>query len=181
MVLALQKSRPVVLSRFDLPDAPELMVHSCEDCACPVRQRDRLRPCGTGQSDVIDEAGQWVRAREIVEVHVDQEHRALFNPLGQGGVVVVNQAAHEIYNSFTEPATFKDVRTGWPGDGDGADQISRRLSHLEIIHRARPHPAGRVRCRARSGQDADRVAARDQRLQPALPVLLRGEVRREDG
>ena len=141
MVLALQKSRPVVLSRFDLPDAPELMVHSCEDCACPVAANETdCGPFGTGQSDVIDEADQWVRAREIVEVHVDQEHRALFNPLGQGGVVVVNQAAHEIYNSFTEPATFKDVRTGWPGDGDGADQISRRLSHLEIIHRAHRTP-----------------------------------------
>src|SRR6185312_7356092 len=119
----------------------ELMIHSCEDCACPVAaDKTDCGPLRTDQFGAIDEDDQWVRAREIVEVRVDQEHRALFNPLGQGGVVVVNRAAHEIYDGFTEPATFKDVRTGWPGDGNDADQISRRLSRLEMIHRAHRTP-----------------------------------------
>jgi uncharacterized protein len=127
------------------------MVHSCEDCACPVpaNEADCWSPC-SGQCDTIDDAGQWVRARDVVDVHVDQEHRALFNPLGQGGVVVVNHSAHEIYDSFSQPATFEDARTAWSGDGAEADQISRRLSHLEIIHHADriPHPDFGARPRA---------------------------------
>ena len=34
---------PVVLSRFDLPDAADLMVSSCEDCACPVSRSGDLK------------------------------------------------------------------------------------------------------------------------------------------
>jgi uncharacterized protein len=137
MVRAGEKGRPVALSRFDLPGAAELMVHSCEDCACPVT--DGGADCHAhdeGQPEIIDDIDRWVRGREIVEVLLDQDHRALFNPLGRGGVVVVNRPAHQIYDSFRQPTTFKDARTAWPDDGDDADQISRRLSRLEMIHRA---------------------------------------------
>ena len=107
----MEKSSPFVLSRFEMPNAPELMVHSCEDCACPVlsNEADCHSP-GAGQFDSIDDASKWIRAREIVEMRIDQEHQALFNPLGRSGVVVVNRAAHQIYDSFRHPATFKDAR-----------------------------------------------------------------------
>ena len=72
-------------------------------------------------------------------MQVNPENRALFNPLGRGGVVVVNRPAHEIYASFRRPATFKEVRIAWPGDGSDADQISRQLRRLEMIH-----PAGQA-------------------------------------
>jgi uncharacterized protein len=73
-------------------------------------------------------------------MRIDQEHQALFNPLGRSGVVVVNRAAHQIYDSFRHPATFKDARIAWPGDGDDADQTSQRLIRLDMIHRTDQMP-----------------------------------------
>ena len=140
MIRAQEESRPVALSRFDLPDTQELMVHSCEDCACPVTDNHVDCPSlDVGQPDVTDDIGKWIRGREVVEVRVNPENQALFNPLGRGGVVVVNRPAHEIYASFQRPATFKEVRIAWPGDGSDADQISRQLRRLEMIH-----PAGQA-------------------------------------
>lgn len=134
MVQAPERGRPVALSRFDVPDAAELLVHSCEDCACPVTDAgvdDQIH--AAGQSEVIDDISLWVQGREIIGVPVDPEHGALFNPLGRGGVVVVNRPARQIYDSYRQPATFKDARTAWPGDGDDADRVSRRLHRLEMI------------------------------------------------
>src|SRR5580658_5144873 len=71
--------RPVALSRFDIPGAQELMVHSCEDCACPVTESEvSYRPFA---ADTETDSSHWIRAREIVEIPVDGEHKALFNPL----------------------------------------------------------------------------------------------------
>jgi uncharacterized protein len=124
--------RPVALSRFDIPGAQELMVHSCEDCACPVTESEvSYRPFA---ADTETDSSHWIRAREIVEIPVDGEHKALFNPLGRGGVVVVNREAGQIYDCFALPVTFKDVRAAWPGTGDDADHISRQLTQLELIH-----------------------------------------------
>ena len=114
MIRALQKGSPFALSRFDLPDAQELMVHSCEDCACPVTRNDADRHWI--DTEVIEDTDLWIRGREVVEVRVDDEHQVLFNPLGRGGAVIVNRQAHQIYDSFRHPATFKDVRVAWPGD-----------------------------------------------------------------
>ena len=130
MIRALQKGSPFALSRFDLPDAQELMVHSCEDCACPVTHNDADHHWT--DPEVIGDTDLWIRGREVVEVRVDDEHQVLFNPLGRGGAVIVNRQAHQIYDSFRHPATFRDVRIAWPD----ADQISRRLSRFELIHRA---------------------------------------------
>jgi uncharacterized protein len=143
MIRAQKKGVPVALSRFDLPDGQELMVHSCEDCACPVstHEADCQLP-DSAKLDGIDHTIQWVRSSEITEIPVDQEHRALFNPLGRGGVVVVNRAGRQILDRFRLPATVHDVRTAWPGDYRQADQISLRLIRSEMVHRADqvPHP-----------------------------------------
>lgn len=141
MVRVQKKGRPVALSRFDMSDTQQLMVHSCEDCACPVTDNHVDRwSLDMGQPDITDDDGRWIHSREVVEVQVDPENRALFNPLGRGGVVVVNRPAHEIYASFRRPATFKEVRIAWPGDDSDADQISRQLRRLEMIHRADQAP-----------------------------------------
>src|SRR5580658_1400838 len=111
-MVRVQKGMPVALSRFDLSDAQELLVHSCEDCACPVSNRETdYLPLDAAQAEVIDDTARWVRGREITEIHLDEEHRALFNPLGRGGVVVVNQAAQQILDHFRRPVTVGEVRT----------------------------------------------------------------------
>jgi uncharacterized protein len=117
------------------------MVHSCEDCACPVTDNHVDCPSSDAeQADVTDDTGPWVCGREVVEIQVDQENRALFNPIGRGGVVVVNRSAQEIYASFRRPATLEQVRIGWPGVGSDADQVSRKLGRLDMIHPASQRP-----------------------------------------
>lgn len=108
--------RAVVLSRFDLPDAADLMVSSCEDCACPV----------TGSAPVLSSAipvepdvVRWTRAADTVESRLDDDHTLLFNPLGSYGVVVVNQPAYDIYAGAAE---------------DEANTVLRTLASLELVH-----------------------------------------------
>jgi uncharacterized protein len=135
------RARAIVLSRFDLPDAEQLLVHSCEDCACPVSdQRGTPR---TGISAAVSPAGsatasgQWVSS-DALDVALDVEHRMLFNPTGRGGVVVVDEPAYRVFRSFTRPAHVWDARLAWP---DGCDDVFRRLSDLELIHPVGEPPA----------------------------------------
>jgi uncharacterized protein len=139
MTPAQRTRRAVALSSFDLPDAQELALHGCEDCACPVSEDRSFRtPSVLPAADMTD-TSRWVCGREIVEIQLDQEHQVLFNPLGRGGAVVVNEPAYRIFRSFQQPTTFRDVQVGWPEGNDEAEDIFRRLSGLEMIH-----PAGQV-------------------------------------
>jgi uncharacterized protein len=128
--------RAVALSKFDLPDAADLLVHNCEDCACPVSDdqafRQQLRPqvpAGAGNE-------QWVRAADAVEFPLDAEHRLLFNPLGDGGVVVVNELTYSILRDFARPAALGDVVSRRPGYDDEVNDVFRRLGQLQLIHPA---------------------------------------------
>ena len=147
----------VVLSMFDLPDADDLLVHSCEDCACPVSDnlasRHQVAPPGPAVSDDI----RWVCASEVVEFPLDPGHRLLFNPLGSGGIVVVNDPAYAIFRGFARPMTSGDVARSRPGDGEEVDRIFRRLSQLQVIH-----PFGRpLTSQIPRWPGADGLAARD--------------------
>ena len=143
MVRAQEKDRPVVLSRLDLPDSRESLVYACEDCACPVSY-DPGRNENTASLPTIDSEGQWIRGREVIEVRLDDEHVALFNPVGSGGVAVINRPAHRIYTGFRQPATFKDAETAWPGLGEDVTQVTTRLAQLEMIHLADQMPGPRI-------------------------------------
>jgi uncharacterized protein len=114
------RAQAVVLSRFDLPDAADLMVSSCEDCACPVsRYTPALsRPAAPDADDI-----RWVHAAGTVESRLDDDHRLLFNPLGSYGVVVVNQPAYDVYASVSR-------RSDGPEDQD----VLQALAGLELIH-----------------------------------------------
>lgn len=132
------RRRAVALSSFDLPDAPELLVHGCEDCACPVsdtRERHAAPPV-TGA-----DPRPWVRGTGVVEMELDPGHRLLFNPAGRGGVVVVNEPAHQIFQCFQPPTTIRDVRAAWPEPEAGAGEVLARLSQFDLIHPAGQPPA----------------------------------------
>lgn len=130
----------VALSSLDLPDGEELLLHSCEDCACPVSDgglspvRHRVSPV-----QAMADTNPWVCGHEVLELQVDPEHKLLFNPVGRGGAVVVNELAHQIFDCFRRPATPGDVLKGWPGRRSDVTDIFTRLGQLEIIH-----PAGQT-------------------------------------
>lgn len=132
MTPAQRERRAVVISSFDLPGGPELLLHSCEDCACPVSDN---RSLGIAEvPPVAVGAVRWVAGREVIEIPLDSGHRLLFNPVGRGGVVVVNDDAHRIFRCFRRPATVTDVQATWPWRPDDVAETSTRLSRAEMIH-----------------------------------------------
>jgi uncharacterized protein len=131
--------RGVVLSTFDMPGAQELLLHSCEDCACPVSGDHGLRPPGPAPSVATDDTSHWVSGREVTEIQLDPHHQILFNPVGRGGVVVVNDPAYRVFRRFQQPTTFRAVESSSPEPSDDVEKVFRRLSQLEMIH-----PLGQV-------------------------------------
>jgi uncharacterized protein len=128
-----QPRRPAVaLSRFDLPDAHDLLVRSCEDCACAVSASPPDNGLPRWPAGLA--SGPWVQARDVAEFGLDDEHRLAFNPLGPAGVVVLNRPAQEIFREFARPATLTAVeqRRGEPGDDTA--RIFRRLAELDLLH-----------------------------------------------
>lgn len=128
------RRRAMALSSFDLPDAYELMVSSCEDCACAVSDNlagepRALPPFPAGSDDY-----RWVCGSDIAEFPLNAEHRLLFNPLGSAGVVVVNEPAYEIFRAFQAPTAVADVRQSRPGYGEEVTSIFRRLGQLQLIY-----------------------------------------------
>jgi uncharacterized protein len=110
----------VVLSRFDLPDDADLMVSSCEDCACPVSGYHSDLP---RRATLVADGARWVQAADTVESRLDRDHRLLCNPLGSCGVVVVNQAAYDAYSGVERAA-----------DGAESEDVLQTLANLELIH-----------------------------------------------
>jgi len=143
------RRRAVALSKFDLPDASELLVHSCEDCACPVSDDQTVTHQVLPPLPAASDDSRWVCASDAVEFPLDTEHRLLFNPLGPGGVVVVNELAYQIFRDFLRPVTPGEVARSRHGHSEEVDEIFRRLGQLNLIHPVglQPRPrfeAGRI-------------------------------------
>jgi uncharacterized protein len=123
----------MALSRFDIPGDFGLMVASCEDCACAVSD------AGTGRWQAMLSApseaddGWWVRDGHVTELPLGGEHQMLFNPLGSGGVAVINEPARDIFRAFETPVTIADVRRERPGRDAEVTEIFRRLRQLQFI------------------------------------------------
>lgn len=128
--------RPLVLSAFDLPDAPALMVHSCEDCACPVSETGGAPAMTQLAAGAMADESAWVRGREIIETRLDSRHWLLFNPIGNGGVVVLNEPAFAVFCGFRQPATIRAVRTAAKQDRADFADVCDRLAALGMIHPA---------------------------------------------
>jgi uncharacterized protein len=136
--------RAVALSIFDVPGAQELLLHGCEDCACPVTKNEREQAPQWARAVTADDLRHWVSGGEVIEEPLDSNHWMLFNPAGRGGVVVVNEPGHAIFSRFRQPATLREVRSdrlaaGNDARGDDFEDVVARLSQFDIIH-----PAGDV-------------------------------------
>lgn len=133
--------RAIVLSKFDLPEAIDLLVHSCEDCACPVSDDQAVTHQVLPLLDRAPDGEPWICAPDVVEQPIDSEYRLLFNPLGQGGVVVVNDPAYQIFRSFRVPVTLnEETRSRYGRDGE-VDKVFRRLAELQLIHPISQRPS----------------------------------------
>jgi uncharacterized protein len=129
---------PVVLSIFDLPDAQQLLLHGCEDCACAVSEVHSNHPMRPIPPAVAYDSGHWLRDPDVIELALDEEHRLLFDPIRASEVVVVNQFAHRIFSCFEKPSALRDVAAAWPPVHD-VEYVFDRLSRLALIC-----PAGKV-------------------------------------
>jgi uncharacterized protein len=134
MTPAPQVQRAIALSSFDLPDAQELLLHDCEDCACPVSDSRSLQDRSSIPSTAFPETRSWVRSADVFEMRLDSDHRLLFNPIGRGGIVVVDELAHRIFRCFAQPATRRDAEAIAPGASADVLPVLDRLSHHDLIH-----------------------------------------------
>jgi uncharacterized protein len=132
--------RLVMLSSHDLPDAQQLLVHSCEDCACAVIRYPVDESPNAFHPGHMPDSSTWICGPEILEIQLDPDYKILFNPVGRGGVVVVNEPVHQIFRSFKRSATLREVRAMWPGSDAEVDYISQRLNRLQMIY-----PVGQIR------------------------------------
>jgi uncharacterized protein len=133
MTPAPQVDRAVALSGFDVPGAQELLLHDCEDCACPVSDGASLQ-ARAAMPETVTGTQPWVCADGIVELPLDSAHHLLFNPAGRGGVVVVNELAHQVFRRFRRPATLRDVQASFPAVSGDVPGVAARLRHLDVIH-----------------------------------------------
>ncbi len=124
----------MALSRFDIPGDLELLVANCEDCACAVSDGGAGRGQAMLSAPAGPDDGWWVRDGHVTEYPLSGEHRMLFNPLGSGGVVVVNEPARDIFRAFEAPVTVADVRRGRPGRGAEVTEMFHRLRQLQFVH-----------------------------------------------
>ena len=128
----------------------------CQDCACEVS--DVVRSAGTaagGSAAAVLTAGEQVRLTrnpEAVAIQLDGAHRALFNPLGDGGVTVLNEAAFEVFSAIGERTSLAEALLGWPGREQEALSVVEHLTDRGLIWpgpSAPPSPAtGQARAAA---------------------------------
>jgi uncharacterized protein len=124
--------RPVAISTIDLPETQRLLVHGCEDCACAVSE-EPVAAWLPSPSETAGETARWVHGGEIVDSSLDEEHRLLFNPLGHGGVVVLNEAAHDIFRIFRRPTTLGEAHAAWPGSERDLEEVFQRLRRFDLV------------------------------------------------
>ncbi len=128
--------RAVVLSAFDLPSGPALMLFNCEDCACPVSDARATVALPVLPPAAMSDASRWICGKDVAEIRLDTDHTLLFNPLGRGGVIVVNEPAFAVFSSFRQPSTIGQARSASARRRLDFDETCRRLGEAGLIHRA---------------------------------------------
>jgi uncharacterized protein len=127
--------RAAVITSLDLPGAQELLIHDCEDCACAVSDEQMPALPEEPRHGALTDGSRWICGPEIVDLAIDAEHRLLFNPVGRGGVVVVNARAHRIFRRFAQPgAAVSEVCAAGSEPADEVADVFARLAQLQLIH-----------------------------------------------
>jgi uncharacterized protein len=124
--------RAIAISDVDLPASGRPLIHGCEDCACAVSatgSRLIARPLAAERVPGLP----LVRADDTVELVLDEEYRLLFRPAGNGGVVVVNEPAYQVFRQFDQPATLSVMRARLAHSPDEIDRVAARLRGAGII------------------------------------------------
>jgi uncharacterized protein len=126
--------RAVAISAFDLPDSARLLIHGCEDCACAVSTTNSPLQ-GNLVPDPVIPGEQLVRGTNVFESALDDVHRLLFRPVGDGGVVAVNELAYQVFRGFDQPATLYDVSIAIPSAAGDVGEVAGRLLQAGLIQR----------------------------------------------
>src|SRR5580704_12905048 len=129
--------RAIVLSGFDLSETGRAAPHGCEDCSPSVSESLQARTWPALPE--VTNVNHWVRGREVTEIHIGRGHHVLFNPVGSGGAVVVNEPGLGLFRRFARPVTLTEARVTGPEPEPDAQHVFDRLSRLGLIH-----PAGRA-------------------------------------
>jgi uncharacterized protein len=129
--------RAIALSSFDLSGAAGAAPHGCEDCACSVSEN--MQPRAWPPLPEAAGVSHWVHGREVTEIDIGGGDHVLFNPVGSGGVVVVNEPGLNLFERFARPVSLAEARVSGPECEPDAEYIFDRLSRLGFIH-----PAGQV-------------------------------------
>jgi uncharacterized protein len=125
---------PVVISAYELKSPQQVLIYSCEDCACPVSHNQTATPDFPPFNLPPPNNAPLVSSRELVEVEINRDYSVLFNPLGKGDAVVVNEPALRIIKQFQHPRTADSVARGWEGNCHEFEEALGRLYSLEMIH-----------------------------------------------
>lgn len=126
--------RAIVLSSFDLPETDQPLRHGCEDCACSVSEGRRARTWPS-PPEAVTLGTRWVRGHDVVEIPIGDHYHVLFNPLGPGGVAVVNEKSRRIFQRFRQPVTLEEATTaGLQQERHANNEVADRLSRLRLIH-----------------------------------------------
>lgn len=128
-----QVRRAIALSSFDLSETAHAIPSGCEDCACSVSGSPPPAPAWPAPLTATD-VSHWVRGREVMEIPIGGDHFVLFNPIGSGGAVVLNEPGHEVLQRFARPATLTEARVTGPESERNAEHVFDRLSQLGFIH-----------------------------------------------
>src|SRR5690349_9979660 len=105
----------LAISPSDLPSGNQLLVSSCEDCACAVSSQD----VGAPKDEVPRDPSSWPDTvgwnPEVARVEIDPENSLLFNPHMEGGRLVLSSWAAQFFSGDERRREIAHLRAAWDG------------------------------------------------------------------
>lgn len=125
------KERFEVIDRYQMDEPGRLIVHHCEDCACPLTAP--LQPEAAMQEKVDFEARYGI-APELRIEPLAENYWSVFNPAGNHGVAVVNRATIDLLQRFQRSESLAQTSADFPGAANLAETLGR-LVRLGILQK----------------------------------------------